>query len=405
MKLLRCTAVALAALSLAAACHGALPARPAAVADAGSPRPVDDGGDAGLVDDGGDAGIADDGGNGGPFDPPPSYLPGFVRGPSHEWVRTTTTEDGRVHVDVDGAFDPSQPTLVVVYALPNGNTIEQTLGRRRNEGESFRYDIQHVLAQTRLVRSLVPGKNVVLVCLENDKLSWPTWVRSHEGAARRAREMLLAQASFVASPRWVWASHSGGGSLLLAAIDGGAKIPDEVDTIVFLDSHYAFEEKTGEGKKLAAWLRASTSHRLVALAYDDRNVVLHRRRIVGPKGGSYRATDRMRTALQHEGMRFGHDRVGPFDRYLAEGGRVDLRVHPNKERRILHSALVSDENGLSFALALGHGVAAEQKARFGRPRTFDAFVDPAPPPNDADAGTNEAGTSDAGEPDADLGLP
>jgi len=317
-------------------------------------------------------------------DAPPPGLVGFVRGLRGEWTHEEVTEDARIVTNVDPRFDPQRPSIVVVYALPNGNTIEQTLGRKRNEGESFRFDIQHVLAQTRLLRALV-AENVVLVCLEEKALSWPVWVRRHADAPARARALLLAQAPFVTAPRYVWASHSGGGSLVLAAVDGGP-IPAEVDTLVFLDSHYAFEEKTGEGKKLGAWIAASATHRLVAIAYDDRNVRLHKRRVVGPKGGSYRATDRMRIALQHTGLSFAHDRVGPFDRYLAAGGRVDLRVHPNKENRILHSALVSDENGYLFALGLGHGSAVEARARFGRPRAFEAFVDPAPPPDPTDAG-------------------
>lgn len=301
---------------------------------------------------------------------------GLEPGPRGERVRVRTTAWGRSAVNVGPGFDLERPTIAIVYAAPNGNTLEETLGRRRAEGEAFRYDIQHVLAQTRLLRAAMPDTNVVLAVVEEKGLSWPTWVK-REGRPS-ARSVLAEPIAFVPSASVVWASHSGGGSLVLAAIQE-APIPSEVTTVAFLDSHYAFEEGSGHGKRLATWLRANEAHRLVAIAYDDRRIRLHGRRVVSKKGGSFRATDRMRDALRREGFLLVHDHVGPFDRYLAAGGRVDLRVHPNHENRILHSALVSDENGFAFAVALGRGARAEAAARFGRPRLFATYEDDAPP--------------------------
>ena len=301
---------------------------------------------------------------------------GLEPGLRGERVRVRTTAWGRSAVNVGPGFDLERPTIAIVYAAPNGNTLEETLGRRRADGEAFRYDIQHVLAQTRLLRAAMPDTNVVLAVVEEKGLSWPTWVK-REGRSS-ARAVLAEPIAFVPSAEVVWASHSGGGSLVLAAIQE-APIPSEVTTVAFLDSHYAFEEGSGHGKRLAAWLRANEAHRLVAIAYDDRRIRLHGRPVVSKKGGSFRATDRMRDALRHEGLPLAHDHVGPFDRYLAASGRVDLRVHPNRENRILHSALVSDENGFAFAVALGRGARAEAAARFGRPRLFAAYEDDAPP--------------------------
>jgi hypothetical protein len=166
----------------------------------------------------------------------------------------------------------------------------------------------------------------------------------------------------------------------LAAIDATRTVPPEVDRIVFLDSHYAFEPKSGHGQKLAAWLRSAPSHRLVAIAYDDRKIRLHGKRVVPPGGGSFRATERMAASFESERIRFVRDVVGPFQRARALEGRLDLRVHPNRENRILHSALVSDENGIVFSLGLGQGAPVEPRARFGRPRIFEAYVDPEPEP-------------------------
>src|SRR3990172_3228307 len=63
---------------------------------------------------------------------------------------------GRIHVNapLPHADGPARATRIIVYALPNGNTIEQTLGCRMAEGLDWHYDIQHVAAQIRLLRSL-----------------------------------------------------------------------------------------------------------------------------------------------------------------------------------------------------------------------------------------------------------
>ncbi len=314
-----------------------------------------------------------------PLDAAPPMLAGFVASGTGEAVRLASGDDGRSYTNVPYPFDPDRPTEVVVYATPNGNTLEQTLGRRRAEGDSFRYDIQHVLAQVRLYRTLVPSSNVVLVTLEAPALSWPTWRKRRVDAPARASALVLQAAPFAPGATFTLASHSGGGALTFALLDSAPRIPDRVSRIVFLDSHYGFDDKSGHGNKLSNWLGASPAHRLTALAYDDRRVRLHGKLVVPPGGGSYRATYRLLHALEASRLAFEQDEVGPFLRYRSGDGRADLRVHPNPKNIILHSALVSDENGLVFALAQGRGAQIEARAPFGRPRIYEAFVDASGP--------------------------
>ena len=325
--------------------------------------------------------------------------PSFVRGATNEAVEVVSDDDGRRYTNVPLPFDPAsheRPREVLVYATPNGNTLEQTLGRARHEDESFRYDIQHVLAQTRLYRKLVPERAVLLVVLEAPGLSWPQWVRSHADAPARAVAKLAKVAPMAEDAPLVLASHSGGGSFAFAVLDGYKKLPTRLERLIFLDSDYAFEEKSGHATKLAEWL-TDTRHVLSVIAYDDRNIRLHGRRVVSKKGGSYRATERMVKALGARKIGFARDTVGPFVRTRSKDGRVDVRVHPNPKNVILHSALVSDENGLVSALGLLRGANVERAARFGRPRIFGAYVDPAPPVEVvSDAGALEAGALEAG---------
>ncbi len=45
-------------------------------------------------------------------------------------------------------FDAARPTLLVLYALPNGNTTAQTIGRSAARLD-WHYDIQHIGADPR----------------------------------------------------------------------------------------------------------------------------------------------------------------------------------------------------------------------------------------------------------------
>jgi len=66
-------------------------------------------------------------------------------------------------------FGSSDRVLLVIYALPNGNTIEQTFGKRLKEGDDWHYDIQHIGAQTRCLRQVISDRTVVVAYLENGR--------------------------------------------------------------------------------------------------------------------------------------------------------------------------------------------------------------------------------------------
>src|SRR5262249_27129136 len=95
-----------------------------------------------------------------------------------EYVREQWIEgDVRVVINVPQNFDSKQTTKLIIFATPNGNTIENTLGCAKADGLDWHFDIQHVAAQVRRVRELRPNENYVLACIEAEGLSWPTWRR------------------------------------------------------------------------------------------------------------------------------------------------------------------------------------------------------------------------------------
>ena len=116
-----------------------------------------------------------------------AFPAGFApSGPFGELLRAGTFDPGiRVVINAPpmAAFDRNKSVRLVVYALPNGNTIEWTAGRRIREGEDWHFEIQHIAAQTRLLRELDPSSTVVVAYVEAAGRSWPTWRRKQEGGS------------------------------------------------------------------------------------------------------------------------------------------------------------------------------------------------------------------------------
>src|SRR2546427_3422524 len=84
-----------------------------------------------------------------------AQLPGFERSPWFgEQVREERTASGvRILFNAPGKLDARKPTLLIFYATPNGNTIEQTMGCKAGPGVDWHFDIQHTAAQTRALRA------------------------------------------------------------------------------------------------------------------------------------------------------------------------------------------------------------------------------------------------------------
>jgi hypothetical protein len=314
-------------------------------------------------------------------------LPGFRTSPwfgeqvREEWV----AEGVRALATAPATFDPEKPTRLVIYATPNGNSIEQTLGRATAGGLDWRYDIQHVAAQIRKLREITPNENIVLACIEADGLSWPAWKRKYRNGPERVRKVVETLRGWVPGDRirLSLVGHSGGGSALFGYIDSADAIPNSVERIVFLDANYSYSDTDRHGDKLLAWLKGP-SHRLVVIAYDDRKITLNGKTVIGPDGGTFRATNRMHQRFVKD-VAFSESFAADARTRTALDGRVHLIVHTNPKNLILHTALVGEMNGLLRGLA--DLDAKHEWGTFGGPRAYTKWVQPAPgiPKRPADA--------------------
>src|SRR5439155_18724777 len=95
-------------------------------------------------------------------------------------TQETVTADGvRSVTDVPADFDPTKPSLLILYACPNGNSIEMTMGAKLEPGMDWHYDIQHIAAQTRRLRQIDRQHNIILAVVEADTKSWAAWRKAH----------------------------------------------------------------------------------------------------------------------------------------------------------------------------------------------------------------------------------
>jgi hypothetical protein len=247
------------------------------------------------------------------------------------------------------SLDPRERVDLILYALPNGNTTAETIGRAAGDGVGWRYDIQHIGAQTRALRARGLPQAVV-VYLEAETRSWPEWRRVHgpERASARISSIVDQLRYAIGNPAQLAVTltgHSGGGSFAWGFFDGQDALPAWLERIAFLDSNYSFEYRHGE--QLVKWLRGDARRTLVIVAYNDRNITVDGRKVVPADGGTYRATSRMMNYLR-EPFGFAIDTLGEFVRYHAP--QIEVLVHPNPDNRILHTAMIGEMNAYMHAL-------------------------------------------------------
>ncbi len=269
-------------------------------------------------------------------------------------------------------FAPEKPVRLIFYALPNGNTIAQTLGHKIGPGEDWHFDIQHIGAQTRFLRALVTNRTLVLVCLETASKSWPAWRNAHGDKA--IPEIVAHVENLFAGDRLeiVLTGHSGGGSFTFGYLNTVERIPDDIQRIAFLDSDYGYEGGRGHGEKLADWLADSERHYLTVLAYDDAAALLNGKPFVSAGGGTW---GRSHAMLKELGAQFeftSRTNGAGLEFHSALHGRVQFLLEENPGHEILHTVQV-ERNGFIHAMVAGTAEEGKGYEYFG-PRAYGRWI-------------------------------
>ncbi len=295
----------------------------------------------------------------------------------------------RVLVDAPSARTAAEshpPRTLVIYATPNGNSIEHTYGCRVRAADGalpasdkanaralhWQYDIQHVAAQMRRLREVDREREWIFAIVQAKQLSWPAFRSEHPDANAFIVDLVHALAKEWRADRIVLTGHSGGGSMMWGFIEASEEIPDTVERMVFLDANYSFSHEAGHGKKLARWLHRSDLHRLIVLAYDDREITLDGKKVIGPDGGTFRATQRMVKSFREEGELA--ERSSDVEHvYEGFASRLRFVVRENPQNKILHTAIVGEMNGLLYGLTVG-SKHESQWGIWGGPRAYSESI-------------------------------
>ena len=263
------------------------------------------------------------------------------------------------------SFASNKPVWLIAYALPNGNSIAQTAGRKPAPAEDWRFDIQHIAAQTRFLRFAVTNKTIVVAYLQAAAKSWPAWRVKH-GDAQLPAIIDAITARFSTNQIEIsLASHSGGGSFVFGWLNAVKSIPTNVLRLAFLDSDYGYDS-TRHAQLFADWLRTTPNHALCVLAYDDADTLLNGKPFVTPEGGTWGRTHAMLKDLS--GFFDFHSQTNnrAIESYAALDGRLQILLHENPERKILHTVQV-ERNGFIHAMLVGTPPESAGYEYFGDP--------------------------------------
>ncbi len=271
-------------------------------------------------------------------------------------------------------FSPASHVLLVLYALPNGNTIEQTFGKRIREGDDWHYDIQHIGAQTRFIRRVIKDRTVVVAYLENSRRSWPAWTAATADYRTRVRGMVDAVTELFAPwlPELVLSGHSGGGRFIFSYIDAHDGIPPEVVRTAFLDSDYGYDD-TIYGPELVSWLKSGREKYLCTMAYNDSMVIYNGKPLVSPTGGTWYRSRLMKNFVGNS-FRLKERQPDSLIWVTSRDRRIEFIFKPNPEGKIYHTRQV-EYNG--FIHSMLSGTRYEQKGYryFGNRAYSDLIAD------------------------------
>ena len=263
------------------------------------------------------------------------------------WIKNEP-KDVTICINAPLHLNKKGETYLVLFALPNGNSIAWTKGKKMKAGDDWHFDIQHIAAQTRFIRTLDKKNNYIIAYLMAEQKSWPTWKRGTTGSLSLIKNIVdsLENRFKDYHPKITLHGHSGGGSFIFGYIDAVEKIPDNIERIAFLDSDYGYEDSL-HTKKFIGWLK-SKDHNLIVLAYNDSTVIYNGKPLVSPTGGTWYRSRLMQQRLS-ENFAFKTVADTSFINHSALNGRIRIILKHNPNGLIYHTVQV-ERNGFIFSL-------------------------------------------------------
>lgn len=257
----------------------------------------------------------------------------------------------RVTIDKSEKHSKKRKTIITFFALPNGNTTEQTMGKRMQEGDDWHFDIQHIKAQTRFIRRELEGVNFVVIYLENNYKSWPAWKQRHPDFRAAIPHLIDSLSSLITGKRKeiYLNGHSGGGSFIFGYLAGVEKIPSSVKRISYLDSDYGYD--SSYYPKFKYWLENVKGSALNVFAYNDSVALYNGKPVVSATGGTWYRSRLLLKHLQAD-FSFQKTRDDSLIIYKSDNERMQFFFKTNPDRKIFHTQQV-ELNGFIHSVFCG----------------------------------------------------
>ncbi|HYM94881.1 MAG TPA: hypothetical protein VET23_12125 [Chitinophagaceae bacterium] len=268
-----------------------------------------------------------------------------------------TIDSFRVYGDVKVTFDRpdnfsfGKKTIITFFALPNGNTTDETMGKKMREGDDWHFDIQYIRAQTKFIRLQIHGENFVVIYLENNFKSWPAWKQKHPEFPTLIPHLVDSLAGIVKAKKKViyLNGHSGGGSFIFGFLAGVKKIPSSVKRISFLDSDYGYDSSYYE--KFKTWLTKVKGAALNVFAYNDSVALYNGKLFVSATGGTWYRSHLFMKHLQNDFI-FSKFRDDSIIIYKSTDKQIQFFFKTNPDRKIFHTQQV-ELNGFIHSIFCG----------------------------------------------------
>lgn len=280
-------------------------------------------------------------------------------------------DDIKITVDRPGSISRKKKIIITFFAIPNGNTTAQTMGKKMLPNDDWHFDIQHIAAQTRFIRKQT-GVNFIVIYLENDYLSWPAWKQKHANFRRLIPHIVDSLSEvFGGKKREVYLNgHSGGGSFIFGYLAGIKELPKEVKRISFLDSNYGYDSTYFP--ILKTWLKNVQGATLNLFAYNDSIALYNGKPVVSATGGTWHKGHLMLRHLQT---------IIPFNKkitdsliiYKSKDEKVQFYFKKNENRGIYHTRQV-ELNGFIHAVMCGTKWDSKRYAYYGE-RAYSDLID------------------------------
>jgi hypothetical protein len=281
-------------------------------------------------------------------------------------------EDVKITFDYPVKFYDTKKTMLILYALPNGNTTEQTMGKKMQLNDDWHFDIQHIRAQTKFIRQQLPQENIVVTYLENNFKSWPAWKKNHADYLPIIHHIVDTLFGLINTKKKViyLNGHSGGGSFIFGYLASVSKIPFFIKRISFLDSDYNYDSIYYS--KLKNWLTDVKNAHLTVLAYNDSIALYNGKPFVSATGGTWYRSHLMLNDLSKD-FRFDKIVGDSITTYQTRGKKIGFFFKKNLDRGIYHTKQV-ELNGFIHSIFFGTKKESKGYSYYG-PRAYEKFIE------------------------------